>query len=76
MKDCITKWCAKHAFNTIIMRPYMETLEILLDACISQLQHHTETHQCNIFYEAGVKNNLKELQDNCCIVLLTKLKGL
>ena len=75
MKDCITKWCAKHAFNTIIMRPYMETLEILLDARISQLQHHTETHQCNIFHDAGVKNNLKELQENFVIVPIDKAKG-
>ena len=72
MKDCVTKWWDKHALTTIIMAPYMHSLEFLLDAHISELQHLQPLQHSSIFNESSFKDSLNHLQDKFVIVPIDK----
>ena len=75
MKDCVTKWCDKHVLTTIIMAPYMHSLESLLDARISELQHLQPSQHSSIFNESSVKDSLNQFQDRFVIVPIDKTTG-
>ena len=76
MKECITKWCVKNALDTIVMRPYLDVLERLIDNRVAQLrERHRNSNRHSIFNDAGVKENLKELQNKFVICPIDKAKG-
>ena len=75
MKECVSKWCVKHAYDPIIMAPYMEGINSLLDARINALQQRQYHRPANIFDDFHVRKNLKELQNKFVIVPIDKASG-
>lgn len=75
MKECVSKWCDKHALDNIIMAPYMDAINSLLDSRIELLEQQEHPTIYNIFDDFQVRNNLKRLQDKFVIVPIDKASG-
>jgi len=75
MKECVSKWCAKHALHHSIMVPYMDAINSLLDTRIAQLEQQVHPIHVNIFDDFHVRSHLKQLQDKFVIVPIDKASG-
>ena len=75
MEECVSKWCVKHSYASIIMAPYMEHINSLLDARINDLEQRQYHRPTIYFNDFRVRNSLKELHEKFVIVPIDKAAG-